>query len=894
MYLVILLTLKTSHASNVGVYIRWITPGRALDYPNLSAIPPDSTPIQPNTTIAELKQIAENRVYKAANANETTLVSPFQLGLYLAACPLSTTEEHATTLADIGCTGSLEQPLNIFIVPTSTNPVDEDRPQSLWAFGCSDRGIATFQTCLNALMAEAHGSANVLRRLIAATFRITHFPPALEALQVMTAENRLVPRSVVVLATCFRELALRMVPGGLLGHSTDSVLEGSRQIFSWLYSVYRETISEVDDPEAGLVRTIQLEELDENSPEYYYNPGERCEVVEFEASGGGMLQSHSAAPRGLRKVRVRTHASCRENFYVLALAVWGNYDFITNFYVDFRDNIEKPLGDRRIPLIGPSRFSELLVKANNCNLFRMIPPKDLDGRTSTGITLCKEGFVSLFSINYGQFKDVHSSLENAITGTQTLKADFGDTLLEALQPIITRRKAEGTWEVDDWELRTEAKIEDDNADEAIVICFDISYSMNDPMGSNWVGNSITNTFRKFDEAKQVFENVIARMVGYHLANYTGLVTFGSRDQITVRKPLGRVQKEFKDDMKEVALGSRTALWNGLNVAKEMLVAFKDQHPKTKLRIIVLTDGCDNDSLTTPETICKELYAAEIVLDSIVIGTGEIANLFKISKHTGGYAFCPTSRLLLFQTFLLEPFLDISARPDIQRVPITDYATTIPKRADMQNVYDFPPCRPHPAQSGSFTSLTAASRFFASRPASSIRQSRQSSLAAGLIPDRGGQSEWRFGSSATLVPRPVSHAPSIHSTSSSVSVAKAYLEEMRLMIARPHEAMDIYVNESNMSFWKIIMSGPSASPYERGTFVLMVEMPSNYPQRAPTVRFITPILHPNVTKARLSPNRGHMIIWLTITSMVVSATRYLAIIGGRASISTMLCRISTAC
>jgi hypothetical protein len=197
-HIVILLTLKASHASNVGVYVRWITPGRALDYPNLSAIPPDGTPIQPNTTVAELKHIAESRVYKAANANETALVPPFRLGLYLTACPISTTEEHTTTLADIGCTGSLEQPLNIFIVPMSTNPVDEDRPQSLWPFGCSDRGIATFQTCLRAFMAEVHGSANVLRRSVAAIFQITHFPPALEALQVMAAENRLVPRSVVV------------------------------------------------------------------------------------------------------------------------------------------------------------------------------------------------------------------------------------------------------------------------------------------------------------------------------------------------------------------------------------------------------------------------------------------------------------------------------------------------------------------------------------------------------------------------------------------------------------------------------------------------------------------------------------------------------------------------
>jgi hypothetical protein len=101
-----------------------------------------------------------------------------------------------------------------------------------------------------------------------------------------------------------------------------------------------------------------------------------------------------------------------------------------------------------------------------------------------------------------------------------------------VQPIITRRKAEGTWEVGDWELRTEAKIEDNNADEAIVICFDISYGMNDSMGSNWVGNSITKTFKKFDEAKQAFENVIARMVDYHLANHTGLVAFGRSRRTT--------------------------------------------------------------------------------------------------------------------------------------------------------------------------------------------------------------------------------------------------------------------------------------------------------------------------------------------------------------------------
>jgi len=118
----------------------------------------------------------------------------------------------------------------------------------------------------------------------------------------------------------------------------------------------------------------------------------------------------------------------------------------------------------------------------------------------------------------------------------------------------------------------------------------------------------------------------------------------------------------------------------------MLVSFKMQNPKTKLRIIALTDGEDDVSVARPEAICRQLYAAQIVVDSLVIGSAWTHDLFRISKHTGGYAFRPLTRLLLFQTFLLEPFLDISARPDIVQVPIpNDYSTSIPKAPDMQTV-----------------------------------------------------------------------------------------------------------------------------------------------------------------------------------------------------------------
>ena len=165
MHIVILLTLKASHASNVGVYVRWITPGRALDYLKPVRNPAGCTPIQPSTTVAQFKHISTRRVYKAANANETALVPPFRLwpvsycmsninhrGAHHNSCGYRMYGKPRTAVVILHCSR---------LVPIRWM---KERPQSLWPFGCSDRGIATFQTCLRAFMAEARGSANVSRR----------------------------------------------------------------------------------------------------------------------------------------------------------------------------------------------------------------------------------------------------------------------------------------------------------------------------------------------------------------------------------------------------------------------------------------------------------------------------------------------------------------------------------------------------------------------------------------------------------------------------------------------------------------------------------------------------------------------------------------------------------
>lgn len=51
----------------------------------------------------------------------------------------------------------------------------------------------------------------------------------------------------------------------------------------------------------------------------------------------------------------------------------------------------------------------------------------------------------------------------------------------------------------------------------------------------------------------------------------------------------------------------------------------------------------------------------------------------------------------------------------------------------------------------------------------------------------------------------------------------------------------------MGFWKVVIAGPVGSAYEEAAFVLYLDMPDDYPRMAPKGRFVTPIIHPNISR-----------------------------------------------
>ena len=386
------------------------------------------------------------------------------------------------------------------------------------------------------------------------------------------------------------------------------------------------------------------------------------------------------------------------------------------------------------------------------------------------------------------------------------------------------------------------------------------------------GGTTGSDLNRLSEVKEIFKNLVTRISAYRLPTQLGLVTFSNHESVQVNQELTPVLYDFQDRLNDVSYGGGTSIYDALMKAKAMLATFAVAHPGAKRRIILLTDGCDNASKCTPERACKELCNNDIVLDAIVIGTDKTWNLFKIAKHTGGYAFNPTSRDLLFQIFLLDGCIDIKTRPDIVKVPMDSYATSSPKVADMQTKYEFPPCRPHPHESDSFISLRVANRYFTTL-SNRLRQpinSRASSVSTNST----------LGSGATAV-------------TGAGGQGRRFLNEVLAMISNPHPSMDVYVSETNIGCWKVVMSGPVDSAYEKGTFVLFVDIGEHFPVRAPSARFITPVLHPNITK--VSHRRFDTALRVSETnqllSMAESVMRY-SIGNGRAvSVSTNCCSTS---
>merc|ERR1712037_401997 len=80
-------------------------------------------------------------------------------------------------------------------------------------------------------------------------------------------------------------------------------------------------------------------------------------------------------------------------------------------------------------------------------------------------------------------------------------------------------------------------------------------------------------------------------------------------------------------------------------------------------------------------------------------------------------------------------------------------------------------------------------------------------------------------------------------------------------------------------WDAFLHGPADTPYAGGLFRLSLQFPDSYPLKPPTVRFVTPCYHPNVSVDKgdicLNVLRAEWSPMLTVASLLLCISAMLS-------------------
>jgi ubiquitin-conjugating enzyme E2 A len=72
-----------------------------------------------------------------------------------------------------------------------------------------------------------------------------------------------------------------------------------------------------------------------------------------------------------------------------------------------------------------------------------------------------------------------------------------------------------------------------------------------------------------------------------------------------------------------------------------------------------------------------------------------------------------------------------------------------------------------------------------------------------------------------------------------------MRDFRRLQNDPRNGVDGAPMDNNIMAWQAVIFGPDDTPWEGGTFQLLLEFTEDYPNKPPAVKFITKMFHPNI-------------------------------------------------
>lgn len=78
-------------------------------------------------------------------------------------------------------------------------------------------------------------------------------------------------------------------------------------------------------------------------------------------------------------------------------------------------------------------------------------------------------------------------------------------------------------------------------------------------------------------------------------------------------------------------------------------------------------------------------------------------------------------------------------------------------------------------------------------------------------------------------------------------ARRLRNDIRSIAQEGSTGIDAVPLDLQETHWQASIIGPQGSPYEAGRFFLYIRFPYNYPMKPPEIRFLSKIIHPNVSR-----------------------------------------------
>lgn len=72
-----------------------------------------------------------------------------------------------------------------------------------------------------------------------------------------------------------------------------------------------------------------------------------------------------------------------------------------------------------------------------------------------------------------------------------------------------------------------------------------------------------------------------------------------------------------------------------------------------------------------------------------------------------------------------------------------------------------------------------------------------------------------------------------------------MRDFRRLQEDPPQGVTGAPQENDIMKWNAVIFGPDDTPWEGGTFKLTMEFTEDYPNKPPTVKFVTKMFHPNI-------------------------------------------------